>query len=605
MQVKENKIIEINNKKFPVRVVGNSNSEYIFVNNHGVLSSKESYIPMEKWGANKYLFLSYDARSSNNNSLLPASRFVNTYIEDLKDLIIWIKEKFPHKKIILIGSSWGASLVISFTRKYGNLIYKCVSWSIPHKIIASTNAKNAIFKDKKSAETKSKNDSILKMTIKFIMMLLFNINTFFKLKIDIDKTSSNEALQRIHKLKKYDMASTKYIWAVYKNIKKAIKDIKYLNEHKISNVLYIQSLLDGYGKKKTFEYLEKNTNNYVSYLLINEFFHAAHWEGKNNLNIRILNLIENWVLTNKVNFQRVEKIARISRKRQKDISFIIPTYNNDQYLKKAILSILNNKKNNFELIIVNDGSTDKTKKILDKYRLYTNVKIVNLDQNHGVSFARNVGIKHAKGEWIVFVDGDDYISKNFIDNITQHIDKTNNFYKYKLEKDLFAAKKDKLVQGNKVDDPVVSRVIHFSLFEKYKFPQKYRNGIEDWDFYVNNWENFSTKDLEKDNSIYYHYTYNPNSLTKAKKVYRSRIEHAISIYSDPSKRKIALKYHIYGHYWIQLLTVSKIWFPDLIHDVKKIKYKQKVPLKIYLQCKIAGLPIIKKWMYRLEQKTDE
>lgn len=86
------------------------------------------------------------------------------------------------------------------------------------------------------------------------------------------------------------------------------------------------------------------------------------------------------------------------------VSVVIATYNCGQYIEKAIVSVLKQSFDNFEIIVVDDGSTDSTRNILDKYA----DKILYFYQhNSGVSVARNNGIKHAKGEIIAFLDGDD------------------------------------------------------------------------------------------------------------------------------------------------------------------------------------------------------
>lgn len=92
------------------------------------------------------------------------------------------------------------------------------------------------------------------------------------------------------------------------------------------------------------------------------------------------------------------------------ISFIIPVYNGEKYIERSVLSIINNTySREYEIIIINDGSTDKTKTIVENLQLqYKEVKVYN-QRNLGVSIARENGIRNSSGEWIVFVDADDYI----------------------------------------------------------------------------------------------------------------------------------------------------------------------------------------------------
>lgn len=95
-----------------------------------------------------------------------------------------------------------------------------------------------------------------------------------------------------------------------------------------------------------------------------------------------------------------------------NISVIIPIYNVEKYLEKCINSILNQTYKNIELILVNDGSKDSCKSICNRYaEKDSRIKVIH-KENGGVSSARNKGIEIATGEYIAFVDSDDYIHKN-------------------------------------------------------------------------------------------------------------------------------------------------------------------------------------------------
>ena len=97
------------------------------------------------------------------------------------------------------------------------------------------------------------------------------------------------------------------------------------------------------------------------------------------------------------------------------ISIVIPIYNVEKYLVKCIESIINQTYDNLEIILVNDGSPDNSPAICAYYaKLDSRITIIN-KVNGGLSDARNVGLEKAKGEYIVFVDGDDYIEINTIE----------------------------------------------------------------------------------------------------------------------------------------------------------------------------------------------
>lgn len=99
------------------------------------------------------------------------------------------------------------------------------------------------------------------------------------------------------------------------------------------------------------------------------------------------------------------------------ISIIVPAYNAEKYIHRCIESILSQTFIDFELLIINDGSTDGTKKICDEYASNDHRIRVFHKKNGGVSSARNHGLDNARGEWIVFVDADDYIPANALSNM--------------------------------------------------------------------------------------------------------------------------------------------------------------------------------------------
>lgn len=96
------------------------------------------------------------------------------------------------------------------------------------------------------------------------------------------------------------------------------------------------------------------------------------------------------------------------------ISIIVPVYNVEEYLPKCLDSIINQTYKNLEIIVVNDGSTDNSGKICDEYGERDYRIMVIHKANRGVSSSRNIGIKNASGEYILFVDSDDEIEKDYV-----------------------------------------------------------------------------------------------------------------------------------------------------------------------------------------------
>lgn len=109
------------------------------------------------------------------------------------------------------------------------------------------------------------------------------------------------------------------------------------------------------------------------------------------------------------------------------LSIIIPVYNTEKYLADCLDSIFVSEKDDFEVIIIDDGSTDSSGKICDDFaKKYRNIVVFH-EKNHGVSAARNFGIKHAKGKYIMFVDSDDTLEKDWI-NVLEKIDDKDIYF---------------------------------------------------------------------------------------------------------------------------------------------------------------------------------
>lgn len=107
------------------------------------------------------------------------------------------------------------------------------------------------------------------------------------------------------------------------------------------------------------------------------------------------------------------------------VSVIVPIYNVDKYLPKCIESIQNQTYDNLEIILVDDGSLDNSGNICDNYAKKDNRIVVIHKKNCGVSAARNTGIDIASGEYICFVDGDDYVMEDYVEYLLKLIQINN------------------------------------------------------------------------------------------------------------------------------------------------------------------------------------
>ena len=107
------------------------------------------------------------------------------------------------------------------------------------------------------------------------------------------------------------------------------------------------------------------------------------------------------------------------------ISVVVPVYNVEQYLEKCVNSIINQTYKNLEIILVDDGATDKSGKLCDELAKLDNRIMVYHKKNGGLSDARNYGVERATGDYIGFVDGDDYIDAEMYEKLYEAIKKEN------------------------------------------------------------------------------------------------------------------------------------------------------------------------------------
>lgn len=102
-------------------------------------------------------------------------------------------------------------------------------------------------------------------------------------------------------------------------------------------------------------------------------------------------------------------------------SLIIPVYNSQKTIKRTLLSVLKQTFSSYEVIVVNDGSSDSTANILQEFSAYSQVTVIH-QINAGVSAARNSGMQQASGEYVLFLDADDWVDDNFLMIFKQNLD---------------------------------------------------------------------------------------------------------------------------------------------------------------------------------------
>lgn len=108
------------------------------------------------------------------------------------------------------------------------------------------------------------------------------------------------------------------------------------------------------------------------------------------------------------------------------LTIVIPVYNTAEYLGRCIESVTNQTEQNIEIIIINDGSTDNSDEIIQKYlRSNPQIQYIKLEENIGVGNARNIGIDNAKTKYITFIDSDDWVDTTYYENMLKIIERDN------------------------------------------------------------------------------------------------------------------------------------------------------------------------------------
>ena len=125
-------------------------------------------------------------------------------------------------------------------------------------------------------------------------------------------------------------------------------------------------------------------------------------------------------------------------------SVIIPVYNVEKYIKKCLDSVFNQSFKDYEVIVVNDGTEDRSMDIVEKY----DVNIIN-QKNSGLSSARNAGVKKSKGEYIIFLDSDDYWEEDLLKEIALSTKNNPDIVRFQIQE----------VQDNKTIINLMKRVL--------------------------------------------------------------------------------------------------------------------------------------------------
>lgn len=277
------------------------------------------------------------------------------------------------------------------------------------------------------------------------------------------------------------------------------------------------------------------------------------------------------------------------------ISIIVPIYKVENYLRKCIESIINQTYKNLEIILVDDGSPDNCPKICDEYAKKDSRIVVIHQKNGGLSNARNSGLHVAKGEFIGFVDGDDYIEADMYETLYNAIIQNNaqmsicDFYvvnqkQEKMQKEIQTnikedkkifnkqeAMKEMLLDIN-IRGYVWTKLFKKDCFESLRFPEG--KNYEDIAISIKCFE--KTDKIVYINKQKYNYVQRENSIdhVKSERNLRDAIEVSYERYKYVKKNYAEIKEHNVYSFIHRILCVYKdlknieIYYFDMIKELK-------------------------------------
>lgn len=232
-------------------------------------------------------------------------------------------------------------------------------------------------------------------------------------------------------------------------------------------------------------------------------------------------------------------------------SIVLPVYNAEKYVANAINSVINQDYKNWELIIVDDGSNDNSYKVIKEFLNDNRINYI-YEKNSGVSAARNNALKHANGDYVLFIDSDDYFSMNILDDMSKLLSKKNVDvvkFGYFTERGMIRKKYKFSSTINQIlEDESLKLEVKNNIFSSYDFNCVWNSVIKSniaksiqFDKKIINAEDLlyfykvlkTSKSIFITNEPYYHYIYNFDSVSHTKDIRKSikKFNDLIYVYS--------------------------------------------------------------------------
>jgi len=296
----------------------------------------------------------------------------------------------------------------------------------------------------------------------------------------------------------------------------------------------------------------------------------------------------------------------------KKVSIIVPVYNVEQYLEKCLDSLVNQTLKDIEIIVVNDGSPDNSQEIIDKYaKKYSIIKAYK-KINGGLSDARNYGIEKASGEYLAFIDSDDYIKDDMIEKMWKKANKEkldivvcNSIEVYSntkfIEKKANLNYSDDSVKNYLISPPMAcTRIYKKNIFDKYKFKKgiyyedlelipkliKYTKKvgyIDEGLYYYMQRENSIMKQVQFNDKLLCIFDVLDSNKKVLSKEYPEEIEY---MYITHLLRTATLRFLDYPNYK-EMITRIILTLKENFPNWKKNIYYQKSSIKLKIVCNLA------------------
>lgn len=308
------------------------------------------------------------------------------------------------------------------------------------------------------------------------------------------------------------------------------------------------------------------------------------------------------------------------------VSVIVPVYNTSKFLRKCLDSLVNQTFKDFEVIIVNDGSTDNSQDIINEYiSKYPFMKALK-KENGGISSARNVALSYATGEYISFVDSDDFVEIFFLEKMYEKITSTNsdvticNYYSYNEKERRTVNCHMNFSPEDKVEYLLSPPMVWCKLFKKSLFDNiKFNEGIfyEDLDICVRLLP-YINKVSFVDEPLYNYYVNISGSLM-TQTTFNNRLLDIFTVLEN-SKKLLEADYfreieYIYITHLLRTATLRFLDYPNTLEYLTKIngtmerefpnwrenEYYHRCSIKVKLICFLAIHRMY--WMLKIIKKT--